>query len=203
MAATSVAISALCFHAILAARAQKRSQRIVQQLPAFLDDIVCLVGHGNRFPLAFQAAAADAQAPLSECLEQVTSRLHSGTEIDQALAAAARIYRVKELELIGAVLRISIRFGGHSDMVLERLASSMREVEQADRGRVAPSAETHLSPWVLGLLPALLGGAVIVLNAEFLESIWGGALDEHLVYGAIGLQALGAYVLYRLARLRV
>lgn len=202
MGFVAVVFCALCFFAVLVRRAQKRREHIVRQLPSFLEGIVRLVTIGNSIPAAFQAAAANTQAPLADCLEQVMPRLRTGMDIDQALAAVARIYRVQEFELIGAVLRISIKFGGRSDVMLERMASFMRDLEQADRELVAMSTETRLSSWVLGLLPALLGGAVIVLNPEYFQSMWADTLGRKLVYGALGLQALGAYLLYRLARLR-
>ncbi|BAN27511.1 type II secretion system F family protein [Caballeronia insecticola] len=198
----AVVFSALCFVALLVRRAQKRRVRIVRQLPSFLEEIVRRVTNGDSVPAAFQSAAAHTQAPLAECLEQVMPRLRNGMDIDQALATVARIYRVQEFELIGAVLRISIKFGGRADVMLERMASFMRELERADGEPVAMSTEARLSSWALGLLPALFGGALIVLNPEYFQSMWADTLGRRLVYGALGLQALGAYLLYRLARQR-
>jgi tight adherence protein B len=202
MSLGAAAVSALCAYAALAWRAQKRKQKIVRQLPAFLENIVRLVGIGNGVQGAFLASAANTAAPLADCLEQVSPRVRSGADIDQALAAVARIHRVQEFALIGAVLRISIKFGGRSDVMLERMAAFMRDLEQADRELVALSTETRLSSWVLGLLPIVLGGAVIVLNPDYFESMWTDPLGRKLVYGALALQATGAYLLYRLARLR-
>jgi tight adherence protein B len=202
LAFAAIVLSALCFYALLAWRAAKRNQRIVRQLPAFLDGIVRLVAIGHSIPAAFQTAAAGAETPLRQCLDEVMPRVRSGAEIDQALSAVARIYRVREFDLIGAVLRISIKFGGRSDVMLERMASFMRDLEQADRELTALSTETRLSSWVLGLLPVVLGVGVIVMNPRYFDSMWTDTLGRKLVYGAFGLQMLGAYLLYRLARLR-
>jgi tight adherence protein B len=200
MAAVSFAVSASCFCLMLASCAQKRRQRIVRQLPAFLEDLVCLAGIGNSVQTAFQAAAASTQAPLSECLEQVMPRLHAGMDMDQALATAARISRVQEFELIGAVLRVSIRFDDRSNAMLERMAASMRDIEQSDREPVALPSGARPSSWMLGVVPAMLGSMVIVLNPEHVESLWADELGKQLVYSAIGVQAIGTCLLYRLAR---
>jgi tight adherence protein B len=202
MGVAAVALCVLCFYAVLVWRAQKRNQRIVRQLPAFLDSIVRLVTVGHSVPAALQAASASAEAPLRDCLEQVMPRLASGTDIDQALASVARVYRVKEFDLIGSVLRISVKFGGRSDVMLERMASFMRDLEQADRELMALSTETRLSSWVLGLLPVVLGAGVIVMNPDYFDTMWRDPLGKQLVFGAFGLQTLGAYLLYRLARLK-
>jgi tight adherence protein B len=202
MACVSIVLSAVSFYAMLTWRAQKRNQRIVRQLPSFLDGIVRLVAIGNSVPAAFTTATASAEAPLRGCLEEVLPRLRTGVDVDQALAAIAQVYRVQEFELIGAVLRISIKFGGRSDIMLERMAAFMRDLEQADRELVALSTETRLSSWVLGLLPIVLGAGVIVMNPGYFDSMWTDPLGQKLIYGAFGLQALGGWLLYRLARLR-
>jgi tight adherence protein B len=190
-------------HAWLTWRAQKRQQRIVRQLPPFLDGIVRMIVIGNSVPAAFQAALASAEAPLSECLQRALPMLRTGVEIDHALGAVARMYRVRELELVGAVLRVSVKYGGRSDVMLDRMAALMRDLEQASRELVALSTETRLSSWVLGLLPVLLGAMVIVTNPAYFDAMWSQALGKRLVYIAIGLQLLGGWLLYRLARLRI
>ncbi|SAL43427.1 fimbriae-related outer membrane protein [Caballeronia peredens] len=189
-------------HAWLTWRAQKRYQRIVRQLPPFLDGIVRMIVIGHSVPAAFQAALASAEAPLSECLDRAMPMLRTGMEIDHALGAVARIYRVRELELVGSVLRVSVKYGGRSDVMLDRMAALMRDLEQADRELIALSTETRLSSWVLGLLPVLLGAMVIVTNPAYFDAMWSDALGKRLVYVALALQMLGAWLLYRLARIR-
>ncbi|AET92912.1 type II secretion system protein [Burkholderia sp. YI23] len=189
-------------HAWLTWRAQKRQQRIVRQLPPFLDGIVRMIVIGHSVPAAFQTALASAEAPLSECLERALPMLRTGVDIDHALGTVARMYRVRELELVGAVLRVSVKYGGRSDVMLDRMAAMMRDLEQANRELVALSTETRLSSWVLGLLPILLGAMVIVTNPDYFNAMWRDAFGQRLVYVALALQMLGAWMLYRLARLR-
>jgi tight adherence protein B len=197
-----VGFGALCIYAFLSWRAQKRHQRISRQLPVFLDGIVRLITIGNSVPAAFQAALATTDAPLRECLDRVSRMLRSGVEIDVALKHAASVYRVRELELVGSVLRISVKYGGRSDVMLDRMATLMRDLEQAERELVALSTETRLSSWVLALLPVLLGGFVIVSNPQYFNAMWSDPFGRRLVFVAFGLQAFGVFLLYRLARLR-
>jgi tight adherence protein B len=198
-----VAFVAVGVYAWLSWRAQKRRQQITRQLPAFLDGIVRLIVIGNSVPAAFQATLAGTEAPLRECLDRALPMLRTGMEIDHAMALVARMYHVRELELVGSVLRVSVKYGGRSDVMLDRMAAMMRDLEQADRELLALSTETRLSSWVLGLLPIALGAAVIVMNPRYFDTMWVDPLGRRLVYTAVGLQMLGAYLLYRLAKLRV
>lgn len=187
---------------LLAVRANKRRQLIVRQLPLFLDGIVRLITLGNSVPAAFQAALQSTEAPLRECLDYVSRMLRTGVEIDRALSQVAVIYGVRELELVGAVLRLSVKYGGRADVMLDRMASFMRDLEQAERELVAMSAETRLSSWVLAMLPIGIGGFLILSNPSYFASMWFDPTGRLLVYLAFGLQVAGAYLLYRLASLR-
>ncbi|MCY1550901.1 hypothetical protein D9M68_871890 [compost metagenome] len=63
------------------------------------------------------------------------------------------------------------------------------------------SAETRMSAWVLGLLPLVVGAAIITINGAYFARLWDDGTGRQLVLGAAGLQALGVYLLYRLSRL--
>ena len=207
LAGVPAALAALVLVTVLAAfalslRMQRRRARLVAQLPSFLDGIVRLIVLGNSVPAAFQAALLTTEAPLRECLDHVSRMLRAGVEIDRALNQVAQVYRARELELVGAVLRLSVRYGGRADVMLERMATFMRDLEQAQRELVAMSAETRLSAWVLALLPLGIVGFLIVTNPEYFASMWRDHSGRLLVYGAMALQITGAWLLYRLTRLK-
>lgn len=186
----------------LVSRMQKRRLRIVRQLPSFLDGIVRLVTLGNSVPAAFQATLQTTEAPLRGCLDHVSRMLRSGVEIDRAMVSIATLYRIKEFELVGSVLRLSVKYGGRADVMLDRMAVFMRDLEQAERELVAMSAETRLSAWVLGALPVGIGSFVIATNPKYFSAMWLDPTGRQLVYLAFILQIAGGYWLYRLARLR-
>ncbi|CAM2155629.1 type II secretion system F family protein [Paraburkholderia tropica] len=187
---------------VLSVRIERRRRKLVGQLPSFLDGIVRLIVLGNSVPAAFQAALVTTEAPLRECLDHVSRMLRSGVEIDRALYQVAQVYRARELEFVGSVLRLSVRYGGRADVMLERMSNFMRDLEQAQRELIAMSAETRLSAWVLGLLPIGIAGFLIVTNPSYFGSLWDDGSGRKLVYAAIGLQVFGGWLLYRLTRLK-
>ncbi len=109
---------------------------------------------------------------------------------------------VEDPELVGSVLRLSVKYGGRADVMLDRMAVFMRDLEQAERELVAMSAETRLSAWVLGALPVGIGSFVIATNPKYFSAMWLDPTGRQLVYLAFILQIAGGYWLYRLARLR-
>jgi tight adherence protein B len=102
--------------------------------------------------------------------------------------------------LLASILGLGVRYGGRADLLLERVGNFMRDREQAEHELVAISAETRLSAWILGLLPVCVGAMIITLNPAYFLRMWQDTTGQYLVFGAVALQMVGAFLLYRLAR---
>lgn len=186
----------------LASRIQRRRLKIVRQIPSFLDGIVRLVTLGNSVPAAFQAALLTTEEPLRGCLDLVSRMLRGGIEIDRAMMHIAKIYRTEEFELVGSVLRLSVKYGGRADVMLERMAVFMRDLEQAERELTAMSSETRLSAFVLVMLPIAIASFVVMTNPKYLHGMWNDPSGRTLLTIAFLMQLAGSVWLYRMARLR-
>ena len=182
-------------------RWQRLRARVVQQLPSFIDGMVRMVVLGHATQSAFVMATAAAKEPLASIVVKAAAFAKAGMPIDQALQAATRELKLNEFNLLAAILHVGGRFGGRVDHLLERVAHLMRDREQADRELKALSAEVRVSAWVLSLLPVVVGGVIIVLNASYFMKMWDDPSGKWLALVSLGLQVLGSVVLYRLASL--
>lgn len=185
----------------LYARAQKFRVRLTQQLPGFLDNTVRLVTIGNSVQAAFQMAAASTKDPLQSIMEKAASLARAGMDLENAVAHVARQTRLDELHLLAAILRISVRYGGRVDLLLERVANFMRDREQAEQDLSAMTAETRMSAWVLSLLPVAVCCLIISFNASYFLNMWNDASGRNIIWAAAALQVFGVLLLYRMAKL--
>jgi tight adherence protein B len=199
-AAAMLVMSAAVWAFLLWNRVRRIRQKLLLQLPGFLDGVVRLMTIGSSVPAAFQNSIANTEAPLRQCLIQAIHLQRAGKELDQAVLQVGRVYRVDELMLVSSVLRLSVRYGGRADVVMERTANFMRDREQAQRELMALSAETRLSAWVLGLLPLVVAGSLFVLNAGYIMMMWKDPTGKTMLLSALGLEVAGAFMLYRLAK---
>ncbi|TEA80316.1 type II secretion system F family protein [Allopusillimonas ginsengisoli] len=182
-------------------KADKRHHKAVEQLPEFLDAVVRMMTIGNSLSASFQNATGKIGEPLLEMVERANSNHRGGQELDVALRQTARLYGLHELYLVAAIVGVTIRFGGRSDHVLERMAAFMRDLTQARRELVALSAEVRLSAWVLALLPLGIGAFIVMFNNALFMSMWHDPVGWKMLVGAAALQIIGSYWLYRMARL--
>ncbi len=182
-------------------RVQAMRRKIIRQLPGFLDVIVRLIVMGHSTQAAFQTAVTGAKQPLRAHMDNAMGLVSAGLDIDQALLQVARKVRIDELFLLASILGLGVRYGGRSDLLLERVANFMRDHEEAEQELVAMSAETRLSAWILGLLPIVVGGSIITTNGAYFARMWTDPTGQFMVVGALVLQTVGGLLLYRLARL--
>ncbi|WP_211451821.1 type II secretion system F family protein [Collimonas antrihumi] len=181
-------------------RSSKLQRTMVRQLPGFLDALVRLVTIGNSIGAAFQTAIPGTDGPLRVVLDRANRQVQAGVDLEHALRQQAAIFRFKELDLVAAVIGISSRFGGRSDLVLERMAAFMRDLEHAQNELVALSAEIRLSAWIMGLLPIAIGLFLIIFNNNMFLNMWHDPVGEKMLIGAVVLEVLGGYGLFRLAK---
>ncbi|WP_442783993.1 type II secretion system F family protein [Collimonas fungivorans] len=181
-------------------RSSKLQRTMVRQLPGFLDTLVRLVTIGNSIGAAFQTGIAGAEGPLRVVLDRANRQVQAGVDLEHALRQQAGIFRFKELDLVAAVIGVSSRFGGRSDLVLERMAAFMRDLEHAQNELVALSAEIRLSAWIMGLLPVAIGMFLIIFNNNMFVNMWHDPIGKKMLIGALVLELLGGYGLFRLAK---
>ena len=181
-------------------RVKKIQARMIAQLPDFLEHMVRIAAVGNSLPMAFQGATAHSVAPLRPVLENAQIYTRAGMDMDRALLLAAQAWQVKPLEMLAVVMGTSMRIGGRSDQILQRMADFMRDLEQAQREFSATTSETRMSAWVLGLLPLACGLMMALVNPDFFTPMFSEPLGKKIIAIALALEVIGATLLWRLSR---
>ena len=175
-------------------------RKLLRQLPDFLDNVVRLAGIGNSLPMAFQSAATQIPMPLRGLLDSAVLHTRNGLDLDRALSLAAQPYRLEVLEVLAVVLGVSVRIGGRADQILQRMSDFMRDLEQAQQELMATTSETRMSAWVLGLLPPICATLMAIASPDFFQPVIEQPLGHKLLALALALEAIGAFLLYRLAK---
>ncbi|MCW6026924.1 type II secretion system F family protein [Stenotrophomonas sp. SRS1] len=193
-------LSALASGFWISRRISRLQSKLLRQLPDFLDNLVRLAALGNSLQMAFQTSAAQVPMPLRGLLDTTLSYTRSGLDLDRALAQAAQPYRLEALNVLSVVLGVSVRIGGRADQILQRMADFMRDLDQAQQELMATTSETRMSAWVLGLLPPISAVLMAITSPDFFQPIIHEPLGHKLLLWALGLEMIGGFLLYRLAK---
>lgn len=184
----------------LRTRIEKQRAKMLRQLPDFLDGMVRLASIGNSLPMAFQATSNTVQMPLRAVLDRTMQSVRSGQDLDHALQLASQPYRLDALDLLHVILGTGMRMGGRADQILQRMSDFMRDLGHARQELHAITSETRLSAWVLGLLPLVVAVFMTLVNPEFFTPMFSQPLGHRILLIALGMEAIGAFLLYRLAK---
>lgn len=187
--------------AVLLRRRMERQQRqLLRQLPDFLENMVRLAGIGNSLSMAFQTATQQVPPPLRPLLDNALLYTRGGMDLDRALQQASRPYKLAAMETLAVVLGTSLRIGGRSDQILQRMSDFLRDVEQVQQELAATTSETRLSAWVIGLLPPVTALGMALFSPDFFRPMVELPAGHALLWVALALEGLGAFLLYRLAK---
>lgn len=175
-------------------------QQMVRQLPGSIDALPFIaIGDGLR--MGFPDRGFLGQYALVRGARAGQSIEPGGHGTGCFTDHAARLYRSYELELVAAVIGVALRFGGRSDVVLERMASFMRDLQQA-RG---VARALRRSP-VVGLDPGaaadFMTGFIVIFDNTWAcgWTIWTDRLARKMLIGRFALQLVGYFWLYRMAK---
>lgn len=185
---------------LLSYRVEKRRTALLDALPRTVEQVSRAVATGSSLQQGFLVATEEAAGPMRELLERVVRQTRVGVPLEDSLDQAAAIWSIRELEMLAFTVRVSQRYGGSVRSALARIVAAVRQREKASRELRALTAETRLSAWILGCLPLGIGSYVAIVNPDYVGHMVEDPTGRFILYFALGLQALGAGVIWRMVR---
>ncbi|MBI5040479.1 MAG: type II secretion system F family protein, partial [Gammaproteobacteria bacterium] len=190
----------LSTHLYLDRRARLRAAAMLGQLPGFIDHIIRGLSTGRTMENTVLMASDQCRPPLQDILQRVRGNVELGAHLNEELQQAARMHRLRELQLLALAVHVNQRFGGSARELLQSIVTMIQQRDQAQRELRALTGETRLSAWVLGLLPIGVAAYMMVMNPSYLEFMWLDASGRKVLLTALGMQCAGAVLLWRMVR---
>lgn len=196
----AVALALAGGHVLLNVLYQRRLQRMIRQLPNFLDQVVRSLHSGRTLGDSIAQAVNAADDPLREILAQATNHVQLGISLPEALQDVAELYDVEELHVFSLGVAVNHRYGGNTTDLLENIIKVIHEREKLSRQLRAMTGETRFSALVLAVLPVSLGAYILFTNPSYLMNMWLDSSGRWLLLTSLGLQVLGCYTLWRMLK---
>ena len=151
-AATAAAAAVLAL-----SRVQKRSLRtFVAKFPDTVDQIVRLSATGVPVAEAVASVTEHEPHPVRPVLTMFSDYLIAGIDPEEAARAVSRYFRIPELTMFMAVVRLQRRSGGGVSTAFSNLSRTLRERRQAGLKAHASTAQTRFTLLILAVLPFIL-----------------------------------------------
>lgn len=183
-----------------------RSHRLFQicaQLPDALDLISRALRAGHAFPAALAMVGNEAQEPIASEFRTTFDEINFGISTQTALMNLATRAPIADLRYFVLAVVIQLETGGNLAELLGMLATLIRErFKLLGKIRVL-AAEGKLSAYILIALPFCVAAMIRVINPGYLAVLATDPVGIRLVLTALGMMALGSFVMWRIINIRV
>jgi tight adherence protein B len=177
-----------------------RRARIVEQLPAFIEGVIRVLGAGNTLDEAISAAARECTDPIRPLFLSVGRQVRLGAPIEAVLMETAEIHQLRDLKVLALAAAINRKYGGSLRNLLRSLIHAVRARDSAARELRALTAETRFSAFVLSVIPVGLMIYIFAQNPDYYRNMWLDSVGRWLLVGSVLLQVAGVLVIYRMMR---
>lgn len=199
-ALSGVLLVLLGFHLLLNVLYRRRLQKMIRQMPNFLDQVVRSLHSGRTLGDAITQGVSASADPLREIFSLVNNHVQLGISLPEALQEVADLYEVEELHVFSLGVAVNHRYGGNTTDLLENIIKVIHEREKLGRQLRAMTGETRMSAVVLAVLPVGLGAYILFTNPGYLMNMWLDSGGRWLLLTSLGLQVLGCYTLWRMLK---
>lgn len=190
----------LVLRVVLSFRYRKRLRRIVQQLPAMLDQVMRSLQTGRTLGDGIIHAIEASPQPLQGALSRVPRDIRLGVDLAKSLDDVAELYEQEELRILALGVKVNQRHGGSAIELLASLIKVIQEREQIARQLRAMTGETRLTAVVLAALPVALAAYIMAVNPGYLMSLWTEASGQKMLITAFCMQVIGCVLMWRMLR---
>jgi tight adherence protein B len=151
---------------------RRRLARFEQQLPDALLMMTGALRAGASLPMAIEAVATEAKAPIAQEFELLQRELRLGVDFIVALRNMEKRAPVPDLAMVTAGMALSREVGANLAETLDSIAKTVRAKLQMEGKIRSLTAQGKMQGIVMALLPALLVVVLQVLEPEAMEPLF-------------------------------
>lgn len=203
LAALLLVIGAIAPWLWLRWRHARRLAAFSGQLPATLDLLAGGLSAGLSLPQAVDTVVREGGEPVASELRRALVEQRLGVDISDALEGVATRMDSDDFSWVVMAISIQREVGGNLSQLLGTVAATIRERDYVRQQVRVLSAEGRFSAWVLGLLPVVMFGYMLLVRPEVVAPLYTTGYGVVLLITAALLLAIGAFSLARLTRVEV
>lgn len=142
----------------------RRSEKLVQQLPDALTMMAGSLRAGASLQIALDMVVKESPAPISQEFSLLLREQRLGLALEDSLRGMGERLRIEEVDLFVSAMTIAKEVGGNLSEILERLSSTLR-AKAAMEGKIrALTSQGKLQDIIVGLLPVFLAGVLYIMD---------------------------------------
>jgi tight adherence protein B len=185
---------------LVAAAASRQRRRFEEQLPDTLSLLATSLRAGYSMLQALDAVAQEAPDPTAREFSRVLNEIRLGRSVSEALQDSA--VRMDSVDFDWVVLAFTIQreVGGNLAEVLDTAANTMLQRTRMRREIRALTAEGRISALVLGSMPFLILGFLLLVNPDYVAPLFESPVGIAALIGSGLLLIIGLIWMSRIVK---
>jgi tight adherence protein B len=189
--------------AYLLYRRRRRLNVFQAQFPDALDTITRAIRAGNALSGAIRVVAEDMPDPVGEEFRRVDEEIRLGMDPGEALHRLQQRVPVEDMGFFCTAIRIQRGTGGNLAEVLDRLAEVIRERFKILSYARVLSSQHRWSAVCVGLSPAAFAVVFELMHPGYFDALATNPIGPWLVGAGLVLEAIGFFMVWRIAQIKV
>ena len=182
---------------------KRRFKAFNSLLPDTLQLISGSLAAGLSLAQSIDTIVREGGEPVSTEFRRVLVETRLGVSIEDALEGVGERFDSKDFAWVVMAIRIQRQVGGNLAELLDTVAGTIREREYLRRQVLSLSAEGRLSAWVLGLLPPLFMGYLLLSQPDYFGVMFTETLGWLMLGAAAVMLSVGAFWMSKLVKVEV
>jgi tight adherence protein B len=183
-------------------RRKKRILLLESQLPDTIDLIARAVRAGHPLSEGLRMAAEEAQEPLASEFRITFEEQKFGLPFEEALLGLGDRVEIVDVRILITAILVQREVGGNLSEILEQIAETMRARFSLKRQVRVYTAQGRMSGYTLAALPVLVGLVVLLINPDYIRTLFEDPLGQALLVVAAVMQGIGFLWIRRIVDVR-
>ena len=185
---------------LLLRQQSKIERRFTDLFPDAVDSMARMLRAGLPISSAVRSVSEEAPPPVNKVFALVADQMSIGTSIEDALDASSRRIGLADFRFFTMAVVLQHMTGGNLAGTLEILSDIVRKRRAVRMKAGATTAEIRVSAYVLGSLPFLIVGGLLILQPGYLTPLFVDPRGHVILAAAGGSLLLAAITMRQMMR---
>lgn len=181
----------------------RRTKRFLSDFPEAIELIIRGLRSGLPVPESIRIVGQEFNGAVGAEFSLISDRIRFGQTLEDALWDAAKRIDLPDFKFFVVSLSVQRETGGNLAETLENLSNILRQRRQMKLKIKAMSSEARASAMILGALPFLMFAIMLVLNSEYVMTLFTDPRGLIMVGFGFACLALGIGIMWKMARFEI
>ncbi len=181
----------------------RRFRKFESMFPEAVDLLSRAVRAGHAFTTAIELIATELAEPVAGEFRILFEEQKFGLPVREAMLNLAERMPIVDVKFFVTAVLLQRETGGNLAEILDKLSYVIRERFKILRQVRVYTAHGRITMAILMCLPFALGGAMAVLNPDFMKPLFRDPIGHVMIAASLLMQTLGFFIIRRIIRIRV